>query len=413
MDQIIRRFFITGSSGFVGSRLIKQLLSKGNKVWGLDVLPSPLDDKDTKYNNYQHSVIDLTSPEAEKEIAKLLDENKIQMVIHLASLIKVGEGEKQPERYKNVNIKGTEIILKAMKVTGLKKIIFASSAAVYQSPTVPYNQEKRLISTEEMLEYSLEETDPLGPVSVYGRTKLVAEELIQQYIKSNKFEGIAFRFFNVSGGKEIHQPSVHLIPIIIDKLIQGEPVKIFGKNYSTSDGTCYRDYFHVNDLNRAILRAIQKWFQIFNPSENVRHFLSFGNSGNLSPRKGTIKEGEIPGWKVYNLGQGVGYTVLQVFRQVSNQYSEKYGFSKNDTGSMIFAPRRQGDPPILLANCEKIKRELGWVAESKLRGIITDTLEEMIDSADKEIKAKKNLSDSKEKILTIKEDESASCEDQI
>ena len=291
MDQIIRSFFVTGSSGFVGSRLIKQLLSVGNKVWGLDILPSPLD-ADIKYNNYHHSVTDLTSPEAEKEIAKLLRDNKIQMVIHLASLIKVGEGEKQPDRYKDVNIKGTEIVLKAMRTAGLKKIIFASSAAVYQSPSVSTNQENRLISTEEMLEYSLKETDPLGPVSVYGRTKLVAEELIQQYIKSNKFEGIAFRFFNVSGGKEIHQPSVHLIPIIIDKLIQGEPVKIFGKNYSTSDGTCYRDYFHVNDLNKAILRAIQKWGQIFNPSENVRHFLSFGNSEDKSSCKNAIGEND-------------------------------------------------------------------------------------------------------------------------
>ena len=404
MDQIIRRFFVTGSSGFVGSRLIKQLLSGGNKVWGLDILPSPLVGNDPKYDYYQHSVIDLTSPKAEKEIAKLLDENKIQMVIHLASLIKVGEGEKQPDRYKDVNIKGTEILLKAMKTAGLKKIIFASSAAVYQSPHIPPSQENKLISTEMMLEYSLKETDLLGPVSVYGKTKLVAEELIQQYIKSDKFEGIAFRFFNVSGGKEIHQPSVHLIPIIIDKLIQGEPVKIFGKNYSTSDGTCYRDYFHVNDLNEAILRAIQKWGQIFNPSENVRHFLSFGNSKYLSPREEKTKEGKIPGWKVYNLGQGVGYTVLQVFKQVSHQYSSQYSSSKNDLGSMVFAPRRQGDPPILLADCEKIKRELGWKAESKLKKIINDTLEEMIGSVDAQNKTENGVSNSKEKIPAIKID---------
>ena len=385
MDKLTQRFLVTGSSGFVGSRLVKQLLSQGDQIWGLDILPSPFSDGES--DHYHHFEINLTSQDAEKEIAKLLDENQIQMVIHLASLIKVGEGEKQPDRYKQVNIKGTEVILKAMKTVGLKKIIFASSAAVYKSPVItPTNGKNKLISSKMILKHSLKETDTLEPVSVYGQTKLIAEKLIRQYVKSDQFEGIAFRFFNVSGGKEIHHPSVHLIPIIIDKLIQGEPVQIFGKNYPTSDGTCYRDYFHVEDLVRAILRAIQKWNQVIHPNENIRHLLSFGN-GTINVINEDSPNFEIPGWKVYNLGQGVGYTVLQVFKQVSKQYSDQHESSKSgDFGSMVFAPRRSGDPPILLANCEKAEREFGWKTQSGLEQIIADTLKEMIDKKNDPIK---------------------------
>nr|QBK90980.1 MAG: NAD dependent epimerase/dehydratase [Pithovirus LCPAC201] len=385
MDKLTQRFLVTGSSGFVGSRLVRQLLSEDNQIWGLDILSSPFSD-DKKYNDYHHFTIDLTSQEAEKEITKLLDENKIQMVIHLASLIKVGEGEKQPDRYKKVNIEGTEIILKAMKAVGLKKIIFASSAAVYKSPViVPINEKNRLISSDMMSEHSLKETDTLDPVSVYGKTKLIAEKLIRQYVKSDKFEGIAFRFFNVSGGKEIHNPSVHLIPIIIDKLIRGEPVQIFGKDYPTSDGTCYRDYFHVKDLIRAILKVIEKWDRIHHPNENIRHFLSFGNT--VADNSDDSPNSEIPGWKIYNLGQGVGYTVLQVFKQVNKQCSAQYKFQKsNNCGSMVFVPRRPGDPPILLANCRKAEREFGWKTDYQLGQIISDTLEEMLDSKKNQIK---------------------------
>lgn len=373
MDRPTQQFhcLVTGSSGFIGSRLVKRLIARRDKVWGLDLLP----DSNLESKNYHHTQLDLVSEEAENTITKLLSQNEIQIVIHLAGLIKVGEGEKQPDRYKQVNIGGTEVLLKAMKTTGVKKIIFASSAAVYKSPEiVTKDLSPRSITPQILAQHALKETDPLGPVSVYGKTKLMAEQLIQQYIESDGFKGVAFRFFNVGGGKEIHQPSVHLIPIIIDKLLAGEPVHIFGKDYPTSDGTCYRDYFHVNDLVKAIVLAMEKIDQVTEVNQKTS-----SPSQIVDPKQSNQLKRK-PELKVYNLGQGMGFTVLQVFKQVSHLYHYKAGLKSSENGrlgSMVFDPRRGGDPPILLANCNKARIELGWTATKSLEEIIKDTLREM------------------------------------
>ena len=364
----ISRYLVTGSSGFIGSRLTKTLISQRNEVWWLDILPAPkIISKD-----YHHTQLDLTAKGAEIQIAKLLNDHDIQVVIHLASLIKVGEGESQPDRYKLVNVQGTKVVLRAMKTAGLKKIVFASSAAVYKTPAIkPNSLSSRSITTGMVVNSALKEDDPLGPVSVYGKTKLVAERLIRAYTQADEFEAVILRFFSVGGGKEMHQPPVHLIPIIIEKLVKGEPIQIFGKNYPTPDGTCYRDYFHVNDLINAILMAIRKWNQIM-------------SIGCISPTgtKTVAPDKYERGLKIYNLGQGQGYTVLQVCKQVSQRYFTKYASDKppeERLGSIVFVERRKGDPPILLANCSKAKIELGWTAYKSLGQIIKDTLNEMVE----------------------------------
>ncbi len=372
-SSVISRYLITGCSGFIGSRLIKILKPFNGGIWGLDILPAP---KDKPYT-YDHIKLDISAEGAEARITEILIAHNIQLVIHLASLIKVGEGEKQPDRYKLVNIHGTEVILRAMEAAGVRKLIFASSAAVYQTPTIKTNVlSSESIISGEVTKIALKEDDILNPVSVYGETKLVAEQLIRKYVRSHQFEAVILRFFNVGGGKEIHQPPVHLIPIIIEKLIKGEPIQIFGKNYPTPDGTCYRDYFHVHDLIYAIILALQKWNRIMFIGDKIKEDDPHDSIGYEQ------------GLKIYNLGQGQGYTVLQVFKKVSKHYSAKYGSSKDERlGSMIFVERRKGDPPILLANCTKAKRELGWKATKSLDSIIKDTLYEMT----KPKKTKKNI----------------------
>jgi len=309
-------FLVTGSSGFIGSRLVTFLRNQRYKVLGVDIRKAPTTDY----------FIDISTFGSREDLACILQVEKITHVVHLAGLIQVGEGEFHPTEYWSANVGGTRNIIWAAEAAEVNKLIFASSAAVYKSSDEP-----------------LVEGSPLGPVSVYGKTKLTAEKLL---VSNSKVESVIFRFFNVGGGKE--ENPCHLIPILLERCSWGNILRVFGGKYSTPDGTCIRDYFHVQDLISAIILAVERWDAIH---KNHKH-------------------------QIYNLGTGKGISVLEICEEVTQAWQK---INPQEVKVQITEPRA-GDPPFLVANFNKAHKELGWKPKKSVKDIINQTLEEMIPS---------------------------------
>jgi UDP-glucose 4-epimerase len=229
-------------------------------------------------------------------------------VIHLAAYSLVGESVSEPAKYYRNNVEKGTVLLDEMVRNHVNRIVFSSTAAVYGEPA----------------KQPIVETDPQKPTNPYGETKLAFEELLQNYGKSSGLQHVSLRYFNAAGASktngELHDPETHLIPIALQAAAgKRDSVEIYGDDYPTPDGTCIRDYIHVVDLARAHILALK--------------------AESPSP--------------VYNLGcGGAGYSVKEVIRS-----------AEEVTGRRIetkFAPRRNGDPPILIASSELIRQELGW-----------------------------------------------------
>ena len=256
----------------------------------------------------------------------VFEKEDIDGVIHFAASSQVGESMKDPLKYYSNNLCGTEVLLESMVVHGIDKIVFSSTAATYGEPeSIP-----------------ILETDPTVPTNCYGETKLSMEKMFHWTSIAHNLRYVSLRYFNACGahpnGKigEAHNPETHLIPLILQvPNHQREYISIFGNDYDTKDGTCVRDYIHVNDLAQAHILAVQ--------------YLMQGGESNI-----------------FNLGNGIGYSVREVIET-----------ARKVTGHPIPAvetPRRAGDPARLVASSEKAKRVLGW-------NPVHDSLEEIISSA--------------------------------
>jgi UDP-glucose 4-epimerase len=232
--------------------------------------------------------------------------------MHFAALIEAGESMKKPEIYFRNNSASTLSLLEAMLAAGVNRLVFSSTAAVYGEPE----------STPIL------EDAPLRPTNAYGESKLLVERMLEWLNRIHGFRYASLRYFNVAGAipgrGEAHEPESHLIPLILDVALGRRPnIKVFGQDYPTPDGTCIRDYIHVQDLARAHLLA----------------FNALNNRDRL----------------IYNLGNGVGFTVREVIES-----------ARRVTGHsipVIEEPRRPGDPAVLIASSEKIGKELGWKTE--------------------------------------------------
>jgi UDP-glucose 4-epimerase len=237
-----------------------------------------------------------------------LTEYQSEAVIHLAASSLVGESISSPHLYFQNNIVNGLNLLEAMRECGLRRLVFSSTAAVYGTPaTVPITEDA-----------------PLAPTNPYGESKLAFERMLRWYDEAYAMRYVSLRYFNAAGATaingEAHDPETHLIPNIL-KVARGESshVQIFGEDYDTPDGTCIRDYIHVSDLADA-------------------HLLALGAMEKSS--------------QTYNLGYGSGYSVAEVVemaRQVTGRWI-----------STESSPRRPGDPPVLIASSDKIRRDLGW-----------------------------------------------------
>jgi UDP-arabinose 4-epimerase len=251
-----------------------------------------------------------------ERLVRTLQEHKIQAVIHFAAYAYVGESVEKPELYYENNFGGSLSLLKAMQKAGVTKIVFSSTCATYGIP------EQGLIS----------ESSPQNPINPYGQSKLMVEKMLQDCSKAWGLQACSLRYFNAAGADpdveigESHEPETHLIPLAIDAGLGKIPeIAIFGNDYPTKDGTCIRDYIHVQDLAKAHIAALRK-----------------------------LNEGAIK-YDAFNIGTGHGFSVLEVLEKTSELLGQK-------VPSRISA-RRPGDPPMLVADPSKAWKQLQWKAE--------------------------------------------------
>ena len=296
---------VVGGAGYIGSHAVRLLEQGGHDVWVYDNC------------SLGHAA---AVPEAKlirgdlrdsEMLESVLSEKKIDAVMHFAAFASVPESVAEPAKYYDNNVIGTLRLLEAMRTTGVKRIVFSSTCATYGIPdSSPMSEET-----------------PQNPINPYGFTKLVMEKALEAYADAYGFGFAAFRYFNASGASpagdigEDHDPETHLIPIILQVALgQRDTISIYGDDYPTPDGTCIRDYIHVDDLSDAHILALD----------------------HLEPGKG-IK---------LNLGTGRGNSVLEVIEAC-----------REVTGCEIptkVAPRRAGDPPELVADSRRAKELLGW-----------------------------------------------------
>jgi UDP-glucose 4-epimerase len=297
---------VTGGAGYIGSHTVLYLKQRGEEVIVLDNLQK----------GHRDAVLDAKFYKGDLKDDGILDQifktHHIDAVIHFAANSLVGESVEKPLEYYDNNVIGTYHLVKKMIEHGVKKIVFSSTAATYGNPVrVP-----------------IQEDDPTVPTNPYGDTKLAIEKMLKWADGAYGLKSVSLRYFNAAGADpegrigEDHTPETHLIPIVLQVALgQRDKVSIYGDDYPTEDGTCIRDYIHVMDLAEAHFLALQKL-----------------NNTNESG--------------VYNLGNGKGFSVKEVIETCRK-------VTKREIPVEI-APRRAGDPAVLIASSEKAKRELGW-----------------------------------------------------
>ncbi|MBN1391700.1 MAG: UDP-glucose 4-epimerase GalE [Sedimentisphaerales bacterium] len=244
-------------------------------------------------------------------LVKTLKKYKIDAVFYFAGFIEVGESVQTPLKYYHNNVSCTQTLLSAMETAGIQKFVFSSSAAVYGKPQ----------------QVPIAEDSPAEPINPYGEAKLVVEKMCHYQSQTGKLRCASLRYFNAAGAGnndaigEDHRPESHLIPLTIFAAMgKIDAIKIYGTDYPTPDGTCVRDYIHIEDLCSAHLLALKK----------------LDDKPEL----------------VYNLGNGKGFSVKEVIETVKKVSGKKF--------KVVEADRRHGDPPVLVCNAEKAKNELGW-----------------------------------------------------
>ena len=309
------KVLVTGGAGYIGAHVAAELLKSGYSIRIYDDFSNGLHRRvDGKFRD----IVDGDMLDRVKLLAAL---DGIDAVIHLAAKKSVEESVKDPLKYYENNVGGTLNLLGAMAAKGVKQLVYSSSAAVY-SP----NDKEAVV-----------EDDPTAPLSPYGASKLLSEQLISSVGSAEQISNISLRYFNVSGSNiaEFGDNSKdNLVPKVFLALKNGRRPQIYGSDYPTPDGTCIRDYIHVQDLALAHLAALKK-----------------------------VESGYIS--QVYNVGSGKGYSV----KEMINQISKSLGIDINPEVSQA----RAGDSPKLIASIDKIKEQLGWSPKA--------SLEEMIDSA--------------------------------
>lgn len=298
---------VTGGAGYIGSHAVKMLHETGHS-------PVVLDNLTFGHRNAVPASIpfyEVDLKETEK-IAEILQHHQIDLVMHFAALIAVGESVEQPVWYYRNNTAGALSLLDAMKQVGVKRFIFSSTAATYGEPE----------------EVPIVETTRQSPINPYGRSKWFVEQILRDQVQADsEFGFAAFRYFNVAGAArdgslgEDHLVETHLIPLVLFAIMGKRPeITVFGTDYPTLDGTCIRDYIHVEDLVNAHICAMMQ-----------------------------IGPGDA---RFYNLGIGRGYSVREILLAAEKVTGQKV--------PVRYGPRRKGDPAVLFADSQKARRELGW-----------------------------------------------------
>ncbi len=315
------RILVCGGAGYIGSNMTAILarhgyepvvfdnFSRGHKgsVQAAELIEGDLSDYDL--------------------LVRVLKKYKIEAVMHFAALIEVGESVKEPLRFYHNNVCNTRNLLAAMETVGVEKFVFSSTAAIYGMPeTIPIAEEC-----------------PARPINPYGESKWAVERMCHYQSQTGRLRYTALRYFNACGAGndsslgEDHRPESHLIPLVIQAAMgKRDDIKIFGTDYDTPDGTCIRDYIHIEDLCEAHLLAL----------EHMDHTSEL----------------------VYNLGNGAGYSVREVIETVKKVSGRDF--------KVVETSRRDGDAPVLTADATKAKKELGWEPKfPKLEDIVATAWE--------------------------------------
>lgn len=300
-----KRILVIGGAGFIGSEVNKLLNKEGYETIVFDNL---------SYGN-RHQVKWGTFIKGDignrRSLEKLFSQYQFDAVMHFAALIDVGESIINPGKYYENNVSFTLNLLEVMRKFGVKFFIFSSSAAIYGMP------QQELIN----------EDHPKIPINPYGYSKLIIENILEDFDRAYGLKSAKLRYFNAAGGdpdgeiKNYNLKKTNLIPILLNAIANNQPITINGTDYPTPDGTCIRDYIHIYDLGIAHINAMKK---LFNDNKS----------------------------EAYNLGNGKGFSIREVIN-TSEQITQK-------SVQIIEGPRRAGDPPFLLANSQKAKQLLNW-----------------------------------------------------
>jgi UDP-glucose 4-epimerase len=294
---------VTGGAGYIGAHTVRLLRRRGYEVTVLDDLS----------RGYRHNVaagaFHQLRVQQTCEIAEVLAGH--DAVIHFAAYISVGESTRVPEVYFENNVAGSLSLFTAMLRAGVRHLVFSSTAAVYGIPHAS----------------PILETFPIAPVNPYGESKVMVETMLRWFDAVHSLRSVCLRYFNACGADpegglgEEHDPETHLLPLMLRAAITGQPFTVFGNDYDTPDGTCIRDYIHVNDLAEAHILALEALL-----------------AGGASDQ--------------FNVGTGTGHSVLEMVRGVEQVTGRKAPY--------VIGPRREGDPPALVANADKLRTVLGW-----------------------------------------------------
>ena len=316
------KILATGGAGYVGSAVLRQLLLQGYDAFAYDNISK----------GYRQAVPEGRLIEGDLAdydlLVKVLREREIDAVMHFAASIAVGESVEKPREYYRNNVVNSLTLLEAMQDAGVKKMLFSSTAAVYAP----------------VAEGALNENSTIDPVSPYATSKYTIERMIQDFSTAYGLGYCILRYFNACGASpdgrygEAHNPETHLIPLVLQvPLGQREFIGIFGDDYNTPDGTCVRDYIHVDDLADAHIRAVE------------------------SLDTNEMNKAKVGG--IYNIGTGTGNSVLEVIRETEEVVGREIPIKMLN--------RRAGDTDRLVAGAERLRKELGWKPKyDNLRDII-------------------------------------------
>lgn len=312
----MKNILVIGGAGYIGSHTVKMLQEKGYQPVVLDNLSKGHREA---VSSFPFELADLGDKDRLTEVFR---KYHIDAVMHFAAFIEVGESVKLPSKYYHNNVAQVLNLLDALVESNIKYFVFSSTAATFGAPIRPLIDEKH----------------PQLPINPYGNTKLMVEKMLADFDTAYGLKSTALRYFNASGADdsgligESHSPETHLIPLVLQAAAGKRPcIKVFGTDYPTPDGTCVRDYIHVNDLARAHILALEKMVQTSQSQQ-------------------------------FNLGSGTGFSVAQIINQAKQITGKDF---KVET-----APRRAGDPAVLVADSTKARALLGWEPQYNLTRII-------------------------------------------
>jgi len=304
-SECVATILVTGGAGYIGSHTRYFLEKRGYSVIVVDNLSRG------HREAVPESQLRVLDTRDAAKLEQLLKSERVDAVIHFAAYISVGESTQFPELYFDNNVSGSLSLFEAMLRAGVKRVVFSSTAAAYGIPgKVPITEDQ-----------------PYAPINPYGESKVMVEKMLEWMDRYREFRSIRLRYFNACGAEpeaglgERHDPETHLIPLILRAVQTGEPVTLFGDDYPTPDGTCIRDYIHVSDLAEAHIYALE-------------HLLRSGAS------------------EVFNVGTGTGRSVKEAVAAIERVTGKKAPYK--------MGPRREGDPPSLVADSQKLQTALGW-----------------------------------------------------